>query len=112
MMNTIKTLVCPKCGYKITRLSQEVDNDEKCILCDTTLTEIKDHAIDETEKQKVLEEIIYQDSISKIYEQIELLGNDRVWDFIDNIINPFTRIAYRKLFFKANGIVPESEVTI
>ena len=56
------------------------------------------------------EEAIYIMCIERMKDNIKKLGNKKVWETIEGLSNYLTRLSYRNLFIKANGIIPESEV--
>ncbi len=45
------------------------------------------------------DKIINMDSINRMKEQINLMGNDKVWEVIERFPNVKTRLAYRRIFF-------------
>ncbi len=47
---------------------------------------------------------------SRMEEEITALGNKKVWEVIERFDNYKTRLAYRKFFLKAGGVIPKSEV--
>lgn len=96
-------LKCKNCGYERLETSYE---DYECPICNGKLI-IKD------KKQQTipLRTILEMDCIENMKYQIKTYGNDKIWYAIENCINnPKIRLAYRKYFFKANGITPKSEV--
>lgn len=50
--------------------------------------------------------------VKKMKIQIEQIGNDKIWNIIERFPFVETRIAYRKIFFSAGGIVPKTELKI
>jgi hypothetical protein len=59
-----------------------------------------------------LEKLVYAESIARITSDIETHGELKVWTGIEAISNPRARLKYREIFFKAGGIVPETEINI
>lgn len=95
-------LTCSECGYTIDVLDNELMMNDKCILCGGRM-EI-------TEQKKTIEDIVDRDCLDKMRYQIEQLGDKKVWEIIEQFINPLTRIEYRKLFIKAGGEVPKVNI--
>jgi len=56
------------------------------------------------------EEAIYIMCIERMKDNIKKLGNKKVWETIEGLSNYLTRLSYRNLFIRANGIIPESEI--
>ena len=91
-MKIIK-LICNNCGCETTILDTELYDDTKCILCGGPMKI----------KQEALFGVLIPHWIDTMRHNIEILGNRRVWEIIENFHNPKTRLAYRKLFFQAGG---------
>ena len=93
-------LQCSKCGYTKKYFENDIIKNEKCELCGGNMILPK----------KELENVVEHDSILQIERQIRELGHARVWEIIERFGYTKTRLAYRKLFFQAGGIVPKSNL--
>ena len=93
-------LQCSKCGYVKTYFENEIIKDEKCELCNNRMVLPK----------KEIKNVVKHDSILKMEQQIKQLGHAKVWEVIEQLPVLKTRLAYRKLFFEAGGIVPKSNL--
>ena len=60
--------------------------------------------------KKEIENVVEHDSILKMERQIKELGHAKVWEMAEGFAYVKTRLAYRKLFFEAGGIVPKSNI--
>ncbi len=60
------------------------------------------------EEEEALNQLINIYAITKMKEQIGLVGNDKTWEVIERFTNIKTRLTYRKIFFNAGGTVPKT----
>ena len=93
-------LQCSKCGYIKKYFDSDVIQNEHCPLCRGNMILAK----------KEIENIVEHDSILKMEQQIQQLGHAKTWEIIEGFGYAKTRLAYRKLFFEAGGIVPKSNL--
>ena len=93
-------LQCSKCGYIKKYFDSDIIQNEKCELCNSDMILVK----------KELGNFIWHDSILQMERQIKELGHTKVWEIIERFAYIKTRLAYRKIFFKAGGIVPKSNI--
>ncbi len=54
-----------------------------------------------------MEQIVRDESVEKMKWHIKELGEEWVWNFIEQWQDAKIRLAYRKLYFEAGGKVPE-----
>ncbi len=99
-MNTYK---CNWCG----RIQKSIDNisGDDCDICNKGVFEIIEHKLS-IEQEKNLNNYI----IESIKGNIQKMGNNKCWDVIERFSKVKTRVSYRKYFFLAGGIVPETEI--
>lgn len=96
-----KSLVCNLCGYSRTIGENEMFfRNESCPMCQSGILEY-------TEFKKIEEQIN-----NKMAEQVKLLGNNRAWAIIESFKKAETRLAYRKIFLKTGGIIPETVIWV
>jgi len=93
-------LQCEKCKYIKNYFEKDIIYNERCPMCNGKMLLPK----------KELGDIVEHSSILRMEQQIKELGHARVWEIIERFPVLKTRLAYRKLFFKAGGIVPKSNV--
>lgn len=93
-------LQCINCGHIKKYFDNDIIQNEKCELCGGNMvlpkTEIKN--------------IVNQDLITDMERQIKEMGHKRVWEITERFNNVKTRLAYRKIFLEAGGIIPKTEV--
>ena len=78
-----------------------------CPICESAL-ELQN--TDSSNDECSIAHIVKLDSIEQMRGHIQELGSDRVWSIIEGFNKVKTRIAYRKIFFEAGGIVPNEGV--
>ena len=106
-----------KCGYTTEHLGTLDDLTEIviCPLCNTPMNleddfrEIGNKNVARKTDDLLLKTII-TDATEKMRIQIKEYGCDFCFKVIEDFKNVKTRIAYRDLFFKAGGVIPESEI--
>ncbi len=89
-----KTYHCLNCGY--TKETEE--EDFQCPVCNGLMEEVIN-----------IQEAIDTYFEASIKHDIQVLGNDRVWQIIESFSSPETRLRYRKIFLKYGGKVPNRE---
>lgn len=97
-----------KCGYTTeeTGYLEDVEDMKICPLCETPMNI-------EEEKEKtdnLLYGAIKEEAITSMKNAIQKISNKRCWEILEGFRNAKTRMAYREIFFKAGGVVPESEI--
>jgi len=96
-------LVCNLCGYIKTYEKNEMFfKNEKCPECQSGIMQ------EEKSNLEAVEEQIN----NKMAEQVKLLGNNKAWSIIESFKTAETRLAYRKIFLKAGGIIPETVIWV
>lgn len=93
-------LQCIKCGYIKKCLQSDLVSGDTCDLCGGLMVLPK----------KEIPAIVKQDSIENMERQITQMGHSRVWKIIEGFSNVKTRLAYRKIFLEAGGIIPKTEI--
>lgn len=96
-----KILVCNLCGYTTDTFICKAGEHESCPICQTGELEIKEA---KTKNFEAVEKEIN----NKMAEQVRILGDNRAWSIIESFKKAETRLAYRKLFLKAGGVIPEN----
>ena len=99
-MDKIK-LVCRVCGHTIKVDSHEAYDYPACPICRAENSMEVDYYENKTDRE-----------IEIVRMQLDMAGNDKVWDVIEKLPEPQVRIKYRKVFFELGGKVPEKEFTI
>ena len=100
--NIMYDIRCNVCGFSVEAKAIHFTN---CPVCHNPL-------IIENEEDDVAEEI-ENNQLTKMKMEIERNGNDKVWQFIEEIVNPHKRAEFRNLFFNAGGhIYPNEEMKI
>ena len=98
-------LICKNCGFEKVEISINIDT-VTCSLCGGNMLMQKD--IDKLSVKTDIVALCHEIAQDSMKHNINTLGNDKVWDIINsNFRKSITRVAYRKLFFKAGGYVPE-----
>jgi len=100
------TFRCLECGQSKEILGNVNDLDREdgfCPFCGA------DMELQDTDGLKDISHIINLDNMNQMKNNIAGLGSDRVWTIIEELSNAKTRLAYRKIFFEAGGIMPEKE---
>ena len=96
-------IICNYCGFMIEILESDLFSLDNCPIC-----EEKDWTIDKEEISKIVE----NDLIISMKDSIKQLGNNKVWNIVEEIGRAETRGRYRMLFLNAGGEVPEPEPII
>jgi DNA-directed RNA polymerase subunit RPC12/RpoP len=102
-MQYILHLKCNDCGYKVDIRQEERDNYLSCPICQ------KGFLFEEKDILKI-EKTVDEYLIEGMKKQLEKLGNAKAWEVIERFSQVKTRLVYRRLFFKAGGSVPETEI--
>lgn len=102
--------VCDLCGYSIK------SKDNICPICKTKMR-IKADAEQSKEIEKLISEdedsdYTEADEIDEMKDDIKDLGNDHLWNCIEELKAPRIRAHERSIFLKAGGRVPESSFSI
>lgn len=93
-------LQCIKCGHIKNCLKTDIVKNDTCDLCGGLMVLPK----------KEIPIIVEHDSIINMGLHIKEMGDKGVWELIERFGNVKTRLAYRKIFLKAGGIIPKTEV--
>jgi len=93
-------LQCIKCEHTQNYLKSDLVKDNLCPLCGGPMALPK----------KEIPAIVKQDNIVRMEQQIKELGHARVWGIIERFNNVKTRLAYRRIFFEAGGIIPKTKI--
>ena len=106
-------LICPICkGNCITeKAHKEREEIMKLIAEDKEqeAREAEEFKKEEQERKGELNNIVAENIINDFKITINKIGNDRTWETIECLYPLETRLAYRKYFFCAGGLVPEGE---
>jgi hypothetical protein len=94
---------CKNCQYKIEKTGY-LDDIEDVVICPVCNTFM------DLEGEDILVKAVKDDAIEKMRIQIEELGNNFCFRVIEDFKNVKTRLAYRDLFLRAGGVIPESEI--
>jgi len=95
---------CLECGQSKELLGNINDLDREdgfCPMCGSNME------LQEAGGLIDISHIIKLDCLSQMKNNITTLGSDKTWNIIEAFSNVKTRLAYRKLFFNAGGIMPE-----
>ena len=98
------TFRCLECGKSKEILGNIDDLDREdgfCPFCGA------DMELQDTDGLIDIAHIVNLDNLNQMKNHITELGSGRVWTIIEEFQNAKTRLAYRKLFFEAGGIMPE-----
>ena len=105
------TFRCLECGFSkeiLGNIDDASDDVNKyCPVCESNL-ELQD--TDGLTDERSISHIVKLDCVKQMRGHIQELGDKRVWTIIEGFNRVKTRIAYRKIFFEAGGIVPNEGV--
>jgi len=94
-------LQCINCEHTQNYLKSDLVRGLSCALCGGQMVLPK----------KEIANVVAQDCITKMEQQIKEMGHSRVWGLIEELSNVKTRLAYRKMFLEAGGIIPKTELS-
>lgn len=93
-------LQCIDCYHTQDYLKSDLVEGMSCELCGGPMVLPK----------KEIPAIIKQDSVENMERQINQIGHSGVWEIIERFSDVKTRLAYRRIFLEAGGIIPKTEV--
>lgn len=95
---------CIECGHvkEIVGNLDDMDREDGfCPMCGN------DMDLQDTTNAITISDVVEKDCITLMTKHIKEMGNDKVWEIIEQFYNAKTRLAYRKIFFASGGEVPE-----
>lgn len=102
---------CPICKGKLISEEELKEREELQKLIEEEKSEHEDFTPQEDarEEKDYMNELIAENIVKDFKYAIKTIGNERTWLTIECLYPLSTRLAYRKYFFKAGGLVPEGE---
>lgn len=101
---------CIKCGYIKDIIPSDDIEDYGCSLCSGVMINNLDYPSIQKKTEEELLNAVDDWIAEEMKNNIKQLGNDEVFRIIEGFTVVEQRLAYRKYFLKAGGVIPEAEI--